>query len=351
MYAEVVDEADVQFARTVDRKALAAVTREMSQVSNGRALWALACQWLGIAASFAFVAVVDRWWAWPIAALIIASRQHAMLALMHEAAHYHFLSNRKVGDVVSDMLCAFPLNMTTAGYRHEHMLHHRYVNTPQDPYWAGQIPDASWHFPRTPVRATLVFLGDALGLYAPNHLKVVLPWTYWGRLVGKANPKISAAEHARYWFYVATLVTVLVTTGAWLHWLLLWVLPTTTVMMAFFRMRALGEHPIEESPKGDETRETRDVTGTALENFFIAPLNVHYHLTHHAFPSVPFYNLPAMHLELEKAGVLEDGVNKFDTYLGAENSLIQYLTRTLEDSSAAVVAASQADALQQPLHS
>lgn len=352
MYAEVVDEADVQFARTVDRKALAAVTREMSQVSNGRALWALACQWLGIAASFAFVAMVDRWWAWPIAALIIASRQHAMLALMHEAAHYHFLSNRKVGDVVSDLLCAFPLNMTTAGYRHEHMLHHRYVNTPQDPYWAGQIPDASWHFPRTPVRATLVFLGDALGLYAPNHLKVVLPWTYWGRLVGKANPKISAAEHVRYWLYVATLITVLVTTGAWMHWLLLWVLPTTTVMMAFFRMRALGEHPIEENPKGDETRETRDVTGTALENFFIAPLNVHYHLTHHAFPSVPFYNLPAMHQELEKAGVLEDGVNKFDTYLGAENSLIQYLTRVPEEeSSAAVVAASQADALQQPLHS
>ncbi len=326
--AEVVDEADVQFSRRVDRKALAAVTREMSQVHNGRALWALACQWLGIAASFAFVVAVDRWWAWPIAAVIIASRQHAMLALMHEAAHYHFLSSRAVGDVVSDMLCAFPLNMTTAGYRHEHMLHHRYVNTPQDPYWAGQIPEASWHFPRTPLRATAVFLGDALGIYAPTHMKVVLPWTYWGRLVGKAQPKISVAEHARYWFYVATLVTVLVTTGAWMHWLLLWVLPTTTVMMAFFRLRALGEHPIEENPKGDETRETRDVEGTALENFFVAPLNVHYHLTHHAFPSVPFYNLPVMHKELEKAGLLEDGVNMFDTYLGKENSLFQYLTRT-----------------------
>jgi fatty acid desaturase len=130
MYAGVVDEADVQFARRVDRKALAAVTREMSQVSNVRALWALACQWLVIAAAFTAVVMVDRWWAWPIATLIIASRQHAMLALIHEAAHYHLLSNRAVGDVVSDLLCAFPLNMTTAGYRHEHMLHHRYVNTP-----------------------------------------------------------------------------------------------------------------------------------------------------------------------------------------------------------------------------
>lgn len=352
MYAEVVDEADVQFARRVDRKALAAITREMSQVNNARALWALACQWLVIAASFAFVVGVDRWWAWPIAALLIASRQHALLALMHEAAHYHFLSSRPVGDVVSDLLCAFPLNMTTVGYRHEHMLHHRYVNTPRDPYWANQQVDTSWHFPRTPLRATLVFLGDALGLYAPNHLKVVLPWTYWGRLARRGQPEISAAEHVRYWLYVATLVTVLVTTGAWLHWLLLWVLPTTTVMMAFFRMRALGEHPVDAEPKGDETRETRDVTGTALENFFLAPLNVHYHLTHHAFPSVPFYNLPAMHRELEKTGLLEDGVNKFDTYLGSDNSIRQYITRAPEAPADVVAAAAvQPEPLREPLHS
>ena len=350
MYAQVVDEADIQFAHRVDRKALAAITREMSQVNNGRALWTIACQWLVIAAAFAFVLFVDRWWAWPLAAVLIATRQHALLALMHEAAHYHLLSNRKVSDVVSDMLCAFPLNMTTAGYRHEHMLHHRYVNTAQDPYLAGQLVDASWHFPRTPMRATAVFLADALGLYAPNHLKVVLPWTYWGRLVGRAQPRISATEHLRYWLYVATLVTVLVTTGAWLHWLLLWVMPTTTVMMAFFRMRALGEHPIEETTSGDETRETRDVLGTALENFFIAPLNVNLHLTHHAFPSVPFYNLPAMHAQLEKAGLLEDGVNQFDTYLGKENSLIQYLTREPE-ASAAAAAAAQPSRLSQPLHS
>ncbi len=127
----------------------------------------------------------------------------------------------------------------------------------------------------------------------------------------------------RYWLYVA----VLVTTGAWMHWLLLWVLPTTTVMMAFFRMHALGEHPIDPNPKGDETRETRDVKGTALENFFFAPLNANYHLTHHAFPSVPFYHLPAMHQELAKAGLLEDGVNRFDRYLGGDNSLVKYLTR------------------------
>ncbi|WP_338872912.1 fatty acid desaturase family protein [Myxococcus stipitatus] len=353
MYAQVVDEADVQTARRVDRQALAKLTRDMSQVNNLKALLALATQWLVIGAAFAAVVVIDRWWVWPIAAVLIATRQHAMLALMHEAAHYHFLSNRKVGDVVADMLCAFPLNMTTAGYRHQHMEHHRYVNTDKDPYWANQQVDTSWHFPRTPLRAAAVFMGDALGIYTPNHLKVVLPWTYWGRLLGGAQPKISLGEHLRYALYVVALLSVLVTTGAWLHWLLLWVLPTTTMMMAFFRMRALGEHPIDIEPKGDETRETRDVKGTFLENFFVAPLNCNYHLTHHAFPSVPFYNLPVMHEELDKAGLLEDGVNRFDTYLGKSNSLINYLTRKPEAAAEALPAAAapQPQRVQLPLHS
>jgi fatty acid desaturase len=28
------------------------------------------------------------------------------------------------------------------------------------------------------------------------------------------------------------------------------------------------------------------------------PRNIHYHIEHHWYPSVPFYNLPALHAEL-----------------------------------------------------
>jgi hypothetical protein len=34
-----------------------------------------------------------------------------------------------------------------------------------------------------------------------------------------------------------------------------------------------------------------------------------------------------MHQELARAGLLEDGVNHFDTYLGGGNSLARYITR------------------------
>jgi fatty acid desaturase len=81
----------------------------------------------------------------------------------------------------------------------------------------------------------------------------------------------------------------------------------------------------------------------------VAPLNVNYHLTHHVFPSVPFYNLPHMHKELAKTGLLEDGVNRFDSYLGTTNSIRQFITRERQPSTT-VAAASQQE-LSQPLQS
>jgi fatty acid desaturase len=31
------------------------------------------------------------------------------------------------------------------------------------------------------------------------------------------------------------------------------------------------------------------------ERFLLVPRNIHYHVEHHFYPSVPFYNLPALH--------------------------------------------------------
>lgn len=322
-------EADQRFARRVDRKALADLTRELSKVSNAAALWAIARQWIGIAAAVAFVVYVGRWWAWPIAAIFIATRQHALLVLMHEASHHHLLSNRKLNDIISDLFCAFPSNVTTVGYRYQHAEHHRHLNTAQDPYWVIMQAQPAWHFPRTPLRAAAVFLGDCLGLYVPDHAKAIGPWTYLSRLAGKSQPKLTAGEHLRYALFMGTLITSLTLAGGWLHYLLLWIIPQSTVLMAFFRLRSLGEHPLEKDNTLTETQESRDVPGRLLERILIAPLNINYHMTHHVFPSVTFNNLPRMHARLEQEGLFQKGVNRFDVYLGQDEklSVTGYITR------------------------
>jgi fatty acid desaturase len=269
---------------------------------------------------------VDTWWAWVLAAVVISTRQHALLSLVHEAAHYHLFKNRALNDAVADLLCAYPTNISTEGYRKEHAEHHRHVNTPEDPYWRTAQRDSAWIFPRTRWGAVKVLLGDLFGVFTASHLKIVVPWSHTGRATGKGGPKPSRAENLRYTLWVVGLVAFLTLTGGWLHYLLLWSVPSLTLMMVAFRIRAVVEHPFDPT-SGDETHETRDVEGaTWFERFFIAPFNASYHLSHHLFPSVPYYNLPKLHEHLKQTDLYRPGENHFQTYLSGEKSAWRFLT-------------------------
>ena len=48
---------------------------------------------------------------------------------------------------------------------------------------------------------------------------------------------------------------------------------------------------------------------TFLEALFILPRNIGYHIEHHWYPSVPFYNLPAFHARLMEDGSYRANAN------------------------------------------
>jgi len=43
-----------------------------------------------------------------------------------------------------------------------------------------------------------------------------------------------------------------------------------------------------------------------LQTFFFAPHQVNYHMEHHQYPSVPFFNLPKVHRLLKERGSLPE---------------------------------------------
>ena len=49
---------------------------------------------------------------------------------------------------------------------------------------------------------------------------------------------------------------------------------------------------------GDMLRGSRHLDATWWEKFLLAPHNVHYHVDHHLYPSVPYYYLPGLHAQL-----------------------------------------------------
>ena len=62
-------------------------------------------------------------------------------------------------------------------------------------------------------------------------------------------------------------------------------------------MRLISEHSAV--PGADPAYTvTRTTLARWWERWLILPRNIHYHIEHHWYPSVPFYNLPALHARL-----------------------------------------------------
>jgi len=104
-------------------------------------------------------------------------------------------------------------------------------------------------------------------------------------------------------FHLA-LLGIFAWSGHLLQYLVLWVLPLVTVVMAILRLRAIAEHGATTDFSSPLTAARTNVAPAWLE-WLIFPHHVNYHIEHHLYASVPHYYLPALHAELLKNRVLD----------------------------------------------
>lgn len=100
--------------------------------------------------SFEFVAAQGLGWWWnipaaAIAVLIMGATQHQLGGIVHEGTHYILFENRKLNELVSDWLGAFPIYTSTYAFRLHHLAHHQFVNDPErDPNFGQADESGHW---------------------------------------------------------------------------------------------------------------------------------------------------------------------------------------------------------------
>jgi fatty acid desaturase len=104
-------------------------------------------------------------------------------------------------------------------------------------------------------------------------------------------------------FHIA-LLALFAWSGYLIQYLVLWILPLVTVVQAILRLRAIAEHGATTDFSSPLTA-ARTNLGPAWLRWALFPHNVNYHVEHHLYASVPQYNLPALHAEMEKRGILK----------------------------------------------
>ena len=287
--------------------------RELSAINPIVSCLHICAEWNLILAT---VYLCERFWnpfLYLLAVALIGARQHALLILVHEGAHYRLFQNKQLNDWAAELLLAWPCLVSARAYRQNHFAHHRYLNTDRDPDWARKQGDAAWVFPKQWSQLAALLLRDLSGLGAMTFLRIVR------KLSSNDNGISRKYLGLRYGFYVAVVLAI-VSAGETKLFAIYWLVPMFTWLILIFRVRSIAEHSAIErgyvQVKCGKYAHTRTTHVSVIERLFVAPKNVNYHIEHHFYPSVPFYRLPQLHAVLLSKPGFRESAHLTNTYWG-----------------------------------
>ncbi len=224
------------------------------------------------------------------AVLVIGARMHALAILMHDATHFRFLKKKKLNDLVTNFVSMYHLFSSIEQYRQNHLRHHQHLNTEDDPDWFVKLGRSAFTFPKTKIEFLLRVLS-----YLTLVQGILDALWFLKRFAGPAKEeKTSFKDKLPRLGYYAVLVTVLTVFGGWKLYLMYWIVPYLSTFFMYQYIRSVSEH-FGELEYDHLLTSTRTFKFNLIERFFLAPHNVGYHLEHHLYPGVPYYNLPKLH--------------------------------------------------------
>ncbi len=269
-------------------------------------------------------------WMYFFSVLVIGARMHALAILMHDATHYRFLKNRALNDLFSNLFIMYPIFSSIETYRKNHLAHHQNLNTEEDPDWVAKIGNRAFTFPKSRL-AFFMTICSYLILY-----QGLMDSIWFLKRFGGNEQRIGSKTKAKLvkWTFYLVLFGAITWFGIWKYYLLFWIIPYLSTFFMFQYIRSVAEH-FGGLAYDDLLTSTRTVKPALVERFFISPHHVGYHLEHHLFPGVPFYNLPKLHRLLCKQ---VEFVEKAHLTKGYTTGLMQELSRansTLSGDSSA----------------
>jgi len=269
--------------RDIDRALLLNLNRR----SDMRGLRHLAGHVLLLLITGALLGVsVGSWWIVP-AMVLHGIVLIALFAPLHEAIHRTAFRTRWLNDTVA-WVCGLLLVLPPEYFRFFHFAHHRHTQDPlNDPelaspkpatlgQWLAQV--SGWNYWRAELAGLVT---HALGRTPEPFLAT-----------SRAAARVVAEARTALAVYVLIAGVALIA-RSWAP-LVFWVLPALAGQ-PFLRFYLLAEHTLCPLVP-DMLANSRTTRSNAVVRFLA--WNMPYHAEHHAFPSVPFHALPALHRDL-----------------------------------------------------
>ncbi len=240
--------------------------------------------WAFIVASWVAVTVYPLWWVVASAVIVTGTRYYALAIIGHDGLHRRLFTSKSRNDLWNDLFIMGPVCAITRINRTNHMEHHRTTCLPHDPDRYKYVHDH-----KEDNFSFLLFLSGLQSLW-PTARNV-----FFRKKIGERRTPIqySPRDLGIILGWQALLVGGLSTAIGWWAYPVLWVLPVYCFAYRADLVRVFCEHSMEmPDDKADEHKRMITYTSNIFERQFFAPHNMNFHIAHHLWPSIPYYNLP-----------------------------------------------------------
>lgn len=284
------------------RDVIASLTQEernrLTAKSDVSGLIQLAAHWGAILLIGSLIAAKVPFW--PLLMLPQGILIVFMFTLLHETVHRTAFETQWLNDAVA-RACSLAIALPADWFRYFHFAHHRHTQDPQN--------DPELAFPKPETLRQYVIHMSGIPLWW-GHLK-----TLYGNAMDrsresyvppKGHTKVRIEARAMIAFYaVVILLAVYFRLTVLLY---VWILPAL-LGQPFLRLYLLAEHG-----RCPFVANMLENTRTTLTNWLVRKLawNMPFHAEHHAYPGVPFHQLPQFHALIERhLKVVEPGYVSF----------------------------------------
>jgi fatty acid desaturase len=245
--------------------------------------------------------------------LVIGICIQAMSIVMHEAMHGNLFRHPALDRWVGFAM-AVPASLGATAYKVAHRNHHCHTRTAQDQNEFSNLCRSQKQY--VALYYAWLVIGTPIFMF-------LVPWKAL-KLASRKDRRRIIVEYTLIFLVYAVAIWAMID-GHLKSILLYWLIPAA-VAIALSNVRELSEH-LGTLGNGDAVVRTRTVTSNRIVSFLM--LNLNYHLEHHLFPQIPWYNLPRVH-ELLRPNYELQGADVRQSYLA-------YLIRSLRQGPESLI--------------
>ena len=213
--------------------------------------------------------------------IIAGASMHGVCLFTHEGVHGTIHKNIWVNNFIGS-LSGYIVLQTMAGYRVLHLKHHKYLNINGDP---GLL--------KTYVSNKFIIVAMEWGYLLFGYVAFLSVIPYQGFKQGTKKDKVLIIKDLVFIFLISGLIIKLLPLSWLIHG---WLIPMIFVHF-MMNVRGMSQHLMLEDHH-DPYNGARTIIAHPIVDFFLC--NENYHIEHHLYPSIPWYNLKKVHSLIQR---------------------------------------------------